>query len=155
SLPSLTGAAPPPVKKEAKAFTAEQVRFYEKEVLPILKQSCLRCHSGKKARGKLWLDSPAGLRKGGGLGAAGRFDRPEDSPLLKAVNHRDKLEMPPPPKGKLPAAQIDVLTRWVKMGAPYSSGNDGTPAPAEHAGMKVTDEDRAYWAYRPLARPAV
>ena len=54
----------PEKQPAAQAFTAEQIAFYEKQVLPILKESCLKCHTGKKPRGKLWLDSRAGILKG-------------------------------------------------------------------------------------------
>jgi hypothetical protein len=134
-------------------FSPDQVAFYEKEVLPILKESCLKCHSGKKARGGLHLDSRAGLMHGGDLGPALLFEKLDDSPLLKAVRHTDELKMPP--KGKLPPAQIDVLVRWAKMGAPYSPAKEEVVKAPAHKAMKVTDEDRNYWAYRPVKRPTV
>jgi hypothetical protein len=136
-----------------KAFTPEQVAFYQKQVLPVLQKNCFKCHSGKKARGGLRLDSRAALLKGGDLGPALLPARPDDSPLLKAVRYKDGLEMPP--SGKLPAGQIDLIARWAKMGAPYAAGREEVvraPAPKE---MKVTEADRNYWAYRPLRRPAV
>jgi hypothetical protein len=134
-------------------FSPDQVAFYEKQVLPILKASCLKCHSGKKARGGLHLDSRAGLLRGGDLGPALVLDKLDDSPLLKAIHHTDDLKMPP--KGKLPAAQIDVLARWAKMGAPYTPAREEVVKAPAHKGMTITNADRNYWAYRPVHRPAV
>ena len=90
------------------------------------------------------------MLKGGDLGPAVLLDKIEDSPLLKAVHYRDNLEMPP--SGKLPAAKIEILSRWVKMGAPYAPGKEEVVKAPEHKEMKVTDADRAYWAYRPLGK---
>src|SRR5262245_39731993 len=91
----LAFGAPGAAEKPAPKFTSEQLAFYEKQVFPILKENCFKCHTGKKARGKLWLDSRAAILKGGELGPAVTFDKIEESPLLKAIHHKDGLEMPP------------------------------------------------------------
>src|SRR5262249_54050383 len=110
----LAGAAP--------AFAAgppagpESARFFEARVRPILQAHCLQCHGSVKARGGLSPTSREALLQGGTRGPAVSPTRPGDSLLLQAVNHRD-LKMPP--RGKLSAAQIDTLERWVKMGVPW------------------------------------
>lgn len=134
-------------------FASEQVRFYEKEVLPILKESCYKCHTGKKVRGGLRLDSRSAILKGGDLGPAVRLDKIETSPLLKAIHFKDNLEMPP--AGKLPAAKIAILERWVREGLPFAPGKEEVVKSPEHKKHEITAEDRNWWAYRPLKRPAV
>jgi mono/diheme cytochrome c family protein len=54
----------------APKFTAEQVRFYEKEVLPVLQQHCLKCHGADpdKIKGELNLATRAGVLTGGDSG---------------------------------------------------------------------------------------
>ena len=52
------------------------------------------------------------------------LDKPNESNLLKAINYKDDLEMPP--TGKLTSKDIDILTRWVKMGAPFPAGTVAT-----------------------------
>src|SRR6266542_1684771 len=91
-VPSSAGAAEKP--------DAEQARFFQEQVRPILQANCLSCHGGEKK------DS----------GPAVALEKPDDSLLLQAVNHQDRKM---PPKGKLAQAQIDILTRWVKMGVPW------------------------------------
>jgi hypothetical protein len=133
--------------------SAEEVAFFKKDVLPILEARCFKCHGkGKRARGGLALTSRAGLLKGGDLGPALDPARPEKSRLLQAINWRDGLEMPP--SGKLPPKEIDILTRWVKAGAPYPAGSAPAVNPG-HKGLRVTAKDRQYWAYRPVKRPVV
>src|SRR5947207_14749903 len=48
----------------------EGVEFFEKNIRPVLAESCYKCHSAeavanKKLKGKLRLDSLAGMTKGG------------------------------------------------------------------------------------------
>src|SRR5829696_4142734 len=107
-LLSVTSFAAEPVKPE---FSAEQLEFFEREVKPILKANCVVCHGGeKKVQSKFDLTSREGVLKGGEIGVAVSLDKLDESPLLEAINY-ESLEMPP--KGKLPQAQIDVLTKWV------------------------------------------
>src|SRR5262245_34932736 len=69
------GFAQPPAVK----LSAKQVAFFEKEVLPILKDNCFKCHSDpKKLRGSLSLASRAGILKGGDLGPAVDLQKPDD-----------------------------------------------------------------------------
>jgi hypothetical protein len=82
--------------------------------------------------------------------------KPEESLLLKAVHHRDGLEMPP--TGKLPEEKIKVLEAWVKAGAPWPAAVkvEGKSEPAKHAaGGVVTPEAKNYWAYKSVQRPAL
>jgi hypothetical protein len=130
--------------------SAEQVRFFENEVLPILKANCFKCHGIGKARGGLSLASRAGVLKGGDRGPAVSLTQPDESVLLKAIHYQGSLEMPP--DGRLKPAEVATLTKWVRAGLPYP---DDGPAPvvASPKGLRVTDADRQYWAYRPARRP--
>src|SRR5438552_18449719 len=84
------------------------------------------------------------------------LDKPADSLLLKAIHYTDGLEMPP--TGKLPQAEIDTLTKWVKAGVPWPPGGATSAAvksTAHAEGGKITPEARQYWAYQPIRRPPV
>ncbi len=153
ALSALAALSAQSADKKAPTFTAEQVLFYEKQVLPILKENCYKCHasSSKKIRGEFLLDSRAALLKGGELGPAIDLGKPTDSALVKSLHFTEDPKMPP--AGKLPAAKIDILTRWVAMGAPYSTGNEVIVKTPERHKMEITDKDRDWWAYRPIRRP--
>jgi mono/diheme cytochrome c family protein len=128
----------------------EPGKFFDAEVKPILQAHCLACHGdGKKIRGGFRLTSREELLKGGDQGPAVSLENPDESLLVQAVNYRD-LKMPP--KGKLPQAQIDLLTRWVKMGVPWSAG--GKEIARKRSGPPpVDDEARNFWSFRPVSRP--
>jgi hypothetical protein len=104
------------------ALTAEQTKFFEAKVRPVLAQNCYKCHSVQegKSKGDLTLDTREGVLKGGENGAVLVPGDPEKSKLIKAISFTDPdLEMPPKDKGeKLTAEAIADLTEWVKMGAP-------------------------------------
>jgi len=130
--------------------TAEQAKFFETQVQPLLKAHCIACHGGeKKIKGGLRLTSREALLKGGESGPVVLLDKPDASLLLQALRHED-LKMPP--KGKLPQAQIDVLTKWVQMGVPYVAGSETL---VRHGPPPVDDKARNFWAFKPVVRPEV
>ena len=97
--------------------------FFEAKIRPMLVKHCYECHSvgaaaKKNLKGGLLLDSREASRKGGESGPAVVPGKPEESLLISALK-QDVFEMPP--KGKLPGASLDLLERWVHMGAPYAS----------------------------------
>jgi Protein of unknown function (DUF1549)/Protein of unknown function (DUF1553)/Planctomycete cytochrome C len=141
-----------------KAFSTEEVRFFEEKVRPILSARCIKCHGGTgKVRGGLRLDDRAAVLKGGDLGPAVSLDQPEESILLQAIRY-EELEMPP--GGKLPQGELDILTRWVKDGVPWTSRPAptlaSTPAtPSAPAASRAIAAARREWSYQPVVRPAV
>ncbi len=71
--------------------------------------------------------------------------------MIDAVNYRG-LEMPP--TGKLNPRQIAALAEWVKMGAPWPKEAPSSSA-SRRSDFTITDEDRHYWAYQPVGKPAI
>ncbi len=88
---------------------------FSKDVLPILKTGCGKCHTAGNAKGKLDLSSYAGVKKGGSDGAVVTEGNPDKSPLVTSISG-DKPEMPKkaPPLTK---AQVTTISTWVKEGA--------------------------------------
>lgn len=133
-------------------FSPEDKAFFEKDVLPILKANCFKCHGGEpKAQAEFRLTSREGLAKGGELGPVINEGKLEESLLLQAINYGGDLKMPP--SGKLSPDKIAVLTKWVKQGLPWSSTKDYGVAP-EKKSEGISDGGN-YWAYQPIKRPAV
>jgi hypothetical protein len=151
----VAASADSPAGPPAKGFTAADVAFYEKEVLPLLRANCLKCHGATdKVRGGLRLTARDSVLRGGDGGPAVSLEKPSESRLLQAINWKGGLEMPP--KGKLPGKDIATLTRWVEAGLPWTPGKPEAAPVAKHAeGGKVTPEARNYWAYKPVRRPDV
>lgn len=125
--------------------TAEQVEFFEKNVRPVLAESCFKCHGPDKQKQGLRLDSREALLKGSDEGAIIARDNLEASVLLRSI--RREGEHPMPPKEKLPPGQAELLIQWVKMGAPY-------PETQGAAKLQLPDPTK-HWAFQPVVRPVV
>src|SRR5262245_22916950 len=127
--------------------------FFTKQVKPIFEAHCFQCHSHamKKAKGNLVVDARASILKGGNSGPAIVPGHPEKSLLIKAISYIDDEELRMPPKGKLPEPAIAVLREWVRRGAPGPGEEEQT---LRRPGT-ITDEDRAWWAFQPVRRPAL
>jgi hypothetical protein len=128
-------------------------QFFETKVRPILAENCFQCHGEKKHRGDLRLDSLAAALEGGGRGPALVPGHPEKSLLIKAIGHQDK-DLKMPQDNKLSREQVDVLTEWVKMGAPWP-GPDKVAAAPRKGDFVISDKDRAHWSLQPVTRPAI
>ena len=126
-----------------------QIAFFEEKVRPLLIANCYKCHSAaaKELGGNLLLDSKAGWQTGGDNGPAIVPGKPKVSLVSRAISYADEdLQMPP--KGKLSKAEIDILTRWIEIGAP--DPRDGEAAKPKPRTIDIA-EGRKYWAFQPLA----
>ena len=132
------------------------MQFFDQKVLGILKENCFKCHGAeKRLKGHFRVTSRKGLLEGGDIGPAINLNEPEKSLLLEMISYKDgDHEMPP--KDKLPQDQIDILTQWVKMGAPFNPKHEiAGEAEQVQPNTQVNDRTRAYWAYQSIKRPAV
>ena len=135
---------------------AAKVEFFSQKIFPILKENCFKCHGAKeKLKGGFRITSRVGLLKGGDIGPAINLKAPEKSLLLTMLSYKDEdHEMPP--KAKLPQAQIDALTQWVKLGAPFNPKQEIAGAAAHVLpNTEINARTRAYWAYQQIQRPPV
>lgn len=131
------------------AWATEGFAFFETEVRPILVARCYECHSEQegKDKGGLWLDRKAGWEQGGDAGPTLVPGDVEASLLIHSIEYGDEdLQMPP--KSKLPDSEIEILKKWVAMGAP--DPRDEALAGAMRKEAIDYDSARESWAFRPL-----
>jgi mono/diheme cytochrome c family protein/uncharacterized membrane protein len=105
----------PPVAnvQEANAYTAV--------VKPIFETRCYSCHGDKKQKGKLRMNSPEALLKGGKNGEILVAGDPAESELMKRLllPQTDQHHMPPKGKPKLTPEQIALVHWWIEGGASF------------------------------------
>ncbi|MEX0977404.1 MAG: DUF1549 domain-containing protein, partial [Pirellulales bacterium] len=142
----------------AMALAAEpspaDAQSFEKEIRPLLVQHCHKCHGDiKDPKGGLKLTSRESVLAGGETGPAAVAGKPQESLLIKAVNH-DGLEMPPE-SDKLSPLEIARLTRWVERGLPWPSTDPAALARAERLAEdeQIAAARRSFWSFRPIADP--
>jgi mono/diheme cytochrome c family protein len=136
------------------AGAAQPADFFETRIRPLLATNCYACH-GERALAGLRVDSREGLLRGGETGPAMVPGKPEDSTLIKVLQHADGFPRMPRGRAKLPQAEIELLAEWIRTGAAWPNPTEVTPAPVASHEPTVTDEQRAYWAFRPLTTPAI
>ena len=135
-------------EKTPESTGSDGLRFFAERVEPLLKSKCFGCHShaSGEMEGGLTLDSRSGWSDGGERGPAIVPGKPEQSLLIKAVRRSDSTFQMPPDE-KLSAAEIEILTEWIKRGAP----DPRKTKPQPNQTIDPTD----WWSLRPLLRPVV
>jgi hypothetical protein len=124
--------------------------FFENNVRPVLANNCYVCHANTELGG-LRVDSLESLLKGGKSGPALVPGEPDKSLLIQAVQQTGELKMPK--GGKLKPPEIQALSEWVKMGAPWPD-SPKTVAASKPTGKVITPEQKAFWSFQPLKQPA-
>ncbi len=109
---------------------------FAKDVLPILRQNCVTCHSGKQPASGMRLDRKSAVinRRGVVPGSA------ENSFLFHRISGND-YGMQMPPTGALKPAQIDTIKRWIEQGAdwPDALANEGELPPINPKAVAMVD----------------
>ncbi|HEY5042415.1 MAG TPA: c-type cytochrome domain-containing protein [Verrucomicrobiae bacterium] len=134
-------AQTPPVdwSKLPPAATTPGVTF-AKDIEPMLKESCVRCHSGDRPRAQLRLDTLEGVMKGVKQGPIVNAGDSANSLLVKAVSQLDpKSAMPPKPRarrGGLGGTNAPAMPPGGPMaGGPGGGGPPVKPLTAEQVGL--------------------
>lgn len=153
----------PHVLAQTPTSNAEQIDFFEAKIRPLLVNNCYACHSAEaetqgKRKAGLRLDSLEMMLKGGDSGPAlvpGKIN----SRIIEAVGYLTE-DMAMPPKGKLKKNQIEALTKWVTIGAPWPGTVPATNQPAQKTEEPYDWQSfrREHWSFRPLDKvtpPAV
>ncbi len=121
---------------------ADAVLTFEKDVRPIVKAHCTHCHGEEeKPKGKLDLRLRRFMDK---VVVAGD---PTKSKLVEMIRSGEM-----PEKGKpLAETELAIIEKWIAQGAKTAKPEPLALAP----GPIISDEDREYWAFQSVKRPAV
>lgn len=121
---------------------------YETDIRPLLKAHCFDCHGeGDSLKGGLDLRLRRFMVRGGESGPALVPGDPEASLLYRLVTSGEMPKRDRKPTG----AEIERLRRWIEAGAPTAREEPEALA----AGMQITAEEQAHWAFQPVRRPPV
>ena len=108
---------------------ADDALQYDRDIAPLLRRHCVKCHGPTKQEGKLNLAAPGAIITGGSEGAAVVPHDVAASLLWKRV---DSDEMPP--ELPLSADEKSLIRRWILAGTP---------------GLKQSNDDVAgHWAFQ-------
>jgi hypothetical protein len=116
---------------------------FARDVLPILKASCHKCHGAEKPKGQLRLDAKALAMKGGVSGKAILPGNSKESLLVKLLLEPDEEARMPQKAPALAPEKIALLGRWIDEGAEWPDSASAEVRESRH------------WAYVKPVRPAL
>ncbi|MBI5759342.1 MAG: PSD1 domain-containing protein [Planctomycetales bacterium] len=126
-------------------IAADSAVDFARDIQPIFKQHCLKCHDARKQQSGYRLDLRANAIRGGESDkraiVAGKA---ADSELIRRVTSDDDDVVMPSEGDRLTAKQIDLLRKWIDAGAKW---------PDDLAGAQT--DPKNHWAFQPPQRPAV
>lgn len=100
---------------------------FEREIAPILKEKCVRCHGPDRRSGKLRFDTYYEMSKGGTSGFLVRGKSPRNSLLMARLLAKDTNLQMPKNGTRLPDDELLLISKWISQGAAF----DGTDRTAE------------------------
>ena len=101
---------------------AQPAADFDRDVQPILRDHCWKCHSQKRAAGGLRLDERKFAARGGGSGKNLLELASHKNELLRRVRSEVEGERMPSEGPPLAQSQIDTLERWIAQGAAWPEG---------------------------------
>lgn len=107
---------------------------FDRDIAPLLKRHCVKCHGPTKQEGKLTVATSGGIIRGGKTGQA-VVSHDLDASLLWQRVSNDEM----PPEAPLSADEKLVIRRWIAGGT---------------VGLKrdLRTDDADHWAFRPLPK---
>lgn len=118
----------------APALQAQKKIDFAKEIHPIFKESCYKCHGPEKQKGKLRLDSREAALKGGKDGPAFIPGDAAKSELYRRVTLPKTSEDVMPNEGEpLTKAQTDLVRDWINQGAVWGETGPAVTQQSEGA----------------------
>lgn len=101
------------------AARAEEAIDFDRQIRPILSNTCFTCHGPDEARREadLRLD-----REDSAKASVIVAGHPDESELIRRITSEDEFERMPPidAKQQLTPEQIDLLKKWISAGAPWT-----------------------------------
>ncbi|HEV8272621.1 MAG TPA: c-type cytochrome domain-containing protein [Chitinophagaceae bacterium] len=109
-------------EKEMKPIAdVQEANVYAEIIQPIFENRCYSCHNKSKKKGKLRLDEPAFILKGGKDGQVIKPGNADESDMMKRLllPRNDEDHMPPKEKPQLKDNEIALIHWWIATGATF------------------------------------
>src|SRR5579859_7192953 len=103
------------------AATAMRLTKFNRDIAPIFRASCEKCHGAKNTQAKLRLDSEAAVLQGGISGKVIIPGNSRDSLLMKRLLGLTDAPRMPFGADPLSDSQIDMIRAWIDQGAHVDS----------------------------------
>lgn len=102
-------SSPVTTAKKLPPAASKQGVTFEQDIKPLFEASCVKCHSGQKAKARLHLDTLDGVLAGSEDGKVLVVGKSAESSLVKAIARiNPKTMMPPPPRKPRPGTEAQA-----------------------------------------------
>ena len=120
------------------------IQFFHQSIKPLLEDKCVKCHHGKKAKSGLYLDSLAGMLKGGDSGEPALVPGDVEKSLLFTLAYsRDEDDRMPPKGDPVNAGELRALRQWIELGAPWPGESNQQAVANKPAASTRQDVEKA------------
>jgi len=127
------------------------IKFFETRIRPLLLKNCGDCHGAEDQESDLRVDTYTGMINGGVSGPLIVPGNVKESLLISVIEYQNEaLQMPP--DEKLSEDEIQLLKKWVTIGAPHPAQNEAVSMAPRRSPIDLT-EARRYWAFQPIISP--
>lgn len=120
-LATLANLSAQPLQADSTLLREETVD-YQRDIVPLLRRSCLACHNSKEPEAGLNLETHETVLRGGDSGPAVAANDPGASLLLARVVGDDESIMPPEDNivgaPRLTDDELALVRLWIQQGAP-------------------------------------
>jgi len=120
-LKNLSGDSEVVIKRKPIPNVQEAI-VYTDILEPVFKSKCYRCHGSSKQKGKLRMDQPALIMKGGKDGVVIIPGKSKESELMKRISlpREDEHHMAPKEKPQLTTDEVSLIGWWIDNGADFT-----------------------------------
>ena len=115
---------------------------FARDIQPILRDHCLKCHNPQKKKGQFRVDSREAAFRGGVSGRVIAPGNSKGSKLVELLVTKNEDERMPQSAPTLPAEKIELIRRWIDAGAVWPDDPSAKDATIKH------------WAYEKPVRKA-
>ena len=99
---------------------------FHRDIEPILREHCIKCHGPKKQKGKLRLDTRELALKGGDNGEVIVPGQSKLSVLYTLLIAEDPDDRMPTKADPIPPEHIRLIRNWIDAGAEWPDGGSGS-----------------------------
>ena len=129
-------------RSQAPAAPVQATIDFVRDIQPIFEKNCYKCHGSTKARGRLRLNSPESIVRGGASGPAITPGKSDESLVVRRLLGADVDDQMPLDADPLPPATIALVRAWIDQGGKFGA-----------AATAVAEADQDHWAYVKPKRP--
>lgn len=137
------------LQMQASSACPEEKIVFEKDVAPLLKTHCAKCHGAEKKESGFDVRRRFALLKGGDTGPGFVVGDPSQSLMIERIADG---EMPPEGEPQLTKDAISLLKKWIESGASIAGKTELALPDGDSFETSIDAAARDHWAFQPVKK---